>query len=284
VLCLVIVPQLVRSEDEVATMRGNFANRADYEYLIEEDAIVIGPDGVIARLVTGCLDEKLIKDTAKYFRTVHHVGSNRGSIAGRDSMMYRERKDGGLGFTKAIPKSIVKKMQERNEFTDFLGWMDASEHGDRFPTCRQTAWSVDSPIVLDAARPFVKEVSRVYEGEVPDHYRQQKEFTDRASASFRFPDSVYTTVTVNRNKRTTYHSDSGDFRGGMGNLIVLDSDGSGPLVMPKFRLALLPRPGDVLLMNVHELHGNGIFTGERLTAVLYAREHIDECEKEKGDD
>jgi len=49
--------------------------------------------------------------------------------------------------------------------------------------------------------------------------------------------------------------------------------------MPRERLALVARPGDVLLMNVHHLHGNLPLTvgGTRLTAVLYAREHMDKC-------
>lgn len=278
-LTIVIIPQLMRSDAETEAMRNTFANRSDYDqgYLVDEDALIIGPDEVIARLVTGCLDAGLVKETADYLRTVHGDGSNRGSISGKDSMMYRERPDGSFAFTKVVPPSIIKPMRERNEFTDFVGWMDASKRGDRYTECRETAWSLESPEVLEAARPFVKEVDRVYREELPEHWQRQREFMDRVSPDFKFNDSVFSTVTVNRNKRTTYHYDAGDFRGGMGNLVVLDSDGSGPLVMPRYRLALLPRPTDVLLMNVHEMHGNGIFTGERLTAVLYAREHIDEC-------
>jgi Oxygenase domain of the 2OGFeDO superfamily len=274
---LAIASNLLRSDAEVEALRNTHANRAHYEYLVEEDALIIGPDGVIARLVTNCLDPNMVREAAKHFRTVHGDGTNRGSIAGKDSMMYGERVDGSLSFTKGVPLSIVKKMRERNEFTDFLGWMDKSKHGDRFTECRETAWSLESPEVLEAARPFVREVERIYREELPDHWQQQREFVDRTSPDFKFNDSVFSTVTVNRNKRTTYHYDKDDFCGGMGNLVVLDSDGSGALVMPRYRLAFLPRPTDVLLMNVHEMHGNAIFTGERLTTVLYARARIDEC-------
>jgi hypothetical protein len=68
----------------------------------------------------------------------------------------------------------------------------------------------------------------------------------------------------------------------MGNLVVLEGGNGGALVMPKFRIAFSPQPTDVLLMNVHEMHGNLMFTGERLTAVLYARKHIHECGSETG--
>jgi hypothetical protein len=81
--------------------------------------------------------------------------------------------------------------------------------------------------------------------------------------------------------RTPYHYDKDDFRGGMGNLVVLDGgdDESGVIVMPRERIAFLVRPGDALFMNVHALHGNLPLTEgkERLTAVLYAREKINKC-------
>jgi hypothetical protein len=164
--------------------------------------------------------------------------------------------------------------EEDKGLSDFLGWEHKSP---RFPFCRETAWSLRNPEVLEAARPFVREVDRIYREELPDHWKRQREFMERVSPDFKFEDSVFSTVPVNRNVRTTYHQDRDDFRGGMGNLVVLDGDGSGALVMPRYRLAFLLRPTDVLLMDVHAMHGNAIFTGERLTAVLYAREHIDAC-------
>jgi len=273
---LAIAPDLMRTDAEVAAL-GKFANRAHYDYLIDQDTFVVGPTGLIARLVTGCLDPDLIRSTATHFRTVHGDGSNRGSIIGPGALMYRERKDKTFGFTKEVPKSIIKKMRDRNEFTDFLGWMDASHTGDRFPDCRQTRWSLENPEVLAAARPFVEAVDRVYRYELPEHWLNQRYFMNKTSADFKFNDSVFSTVTVNRNKRTSYHRDSQDFRGGMGNLVVLEGGNGGALVMPRYRIAFAPQPTDVLLMNVHEMHGNLAFTGERLTAVLYAREHIDDC-------
>lgn len=277
-LRLAIAPDLMRTDAEVAAL-GSYANRAHYEYFIDQDAFVVGPNGVIARLVTGCLDPDLVNETAKHFRTVHGEPSNRGSIIGPGAMMYRERaSDGGLAFIKEVPRSIIKKLRHQNTFTDFLGWMDASTRGDRFPYCRETAWSLEYQEVLEAARPFVKAVDDVYRDELPHQWREQREFMDRVSADFKFNDSVFSTVTVNRNLRTAYHTDKEDFRGGMGNLVVLEGGNGGALVMPKYRIAFAPQPTDVLLMNVHEMHGNLAFVGERLTAVLYAREHIDECE------
>jgi hypothetical protein len=267
---------MCRSDAEVASLHYDFANPAHYEYLIDEDALVVGPDGVIARLVTNCLNPKLVRDTAAQFMKVHGDASGRPSVVGKGAMMYRFRKDRTLGHTKEVPSTIIKQMQAQNTFTDFLGWMDASNKGDRFPECRQTGWSVNDPEIHEAAYPFVREVARVYREELPGHWQAQAEFMKSVGQQWRF-DDTYTTLTVNRKKRTTYHYDGNDFRGGMGNLVVLKGGETGALVMPRFRVAFLPRPTDVLLMNVHEMHGNLPFVGERLTAVLYARERIDQC-------
>jgi len=284
-LCLVITPQMCRSEAELASLRSQLANPAHVEYIIEEDALVVGPEGIVARLVTECLSKKLVSETAAHFIKVHGIGSNRGSIYGPGAMMPGIRKDGTLTHTARVPDSVLNAMTERGEFTDFLGWVDASRTGSRFSDCRQTAWSLDTPEIHEAAFPFVREVSRVYREELPEHYARQLAFMRTASPDFRFDDS-FSTVTVNRRKRMAYHTDRGDFAGGMGNLVVLIGNETCEIVLPRFRVAFRPRPTDVLLMNVHELHGHLPIVGDRLTAVLYAREHIDECggEYETPDD
>ena len=100
------------------------------------------------------------------------------------------------------------------------------------------------------------------------------------SPAFRYMNSVYSTITVNHDARFPYHYDFGDFAGGLGNLVVLDgpNDESGAMVMPTERACFLVRPGDVLFMNVHALHGNLALNGkERLATVLYAREKLHKC-------
>ncbi|SRR5258706_5699529 len=88
----------------------------------------------------------------------------------------------------------------------------------------------------------------------------------------------FTTVTVNKKLSTTYHRDEGDLEGGFGVLFTLGRFKGGQLVMPAFRCAIDYQPGSMLLMDVHETHGNlDNIEGDRITCVLYAREHINEC-------
>lgn len=276
-----------RSRAELEALRGKLPNVADYEYLIDESAIVIeSPGEVIARLVTNCLPKKLVTDAAKLLGTVRGRLSARGSIIYKGAMMKRERvSDGSLGLTTAVPPSLLQLLRDQNArlklagpYSDFLGYVEKTS---REPFCRPTAWSLKRPDILEISRPLVKEVERVNRHELPDYWRRQREFMRRVSQNFKYEESMFSTVTINSNLRCCYHTDDGDFRGGIGNLVVLElgRDDSGILVMPRERVAFLVRPTDCLLMNVHHMHGNLKLTvgGARLTAVLYARQHIDEC-------
>jgi hypothetical protein len=277
--------RMCRSDDEVEAMRGTLPNAYDFEYLIQEDAIVIEPtDGVLARLVTNCLSKKLVTKSAKLLRTVHGDLSNRGSIIHKGSMLNRERADGSLSFSKAVHPLILQRLRARNArlgltgpYSDFLGYVDKTQ---RTPFCRETAWSLEHPDILEISRPLVKEVEYINKGELPAHWQRQREFMRRVSRRFKYHDSMFSTVTVNLNVRA-YHTDDGDFPGGVGNLVVLElgRDDSGILVMPRERVAFIVRPTDCLLMNVHHMHGNLPLTvaGTRLTAVLYARQNIYKC-------
>ena len=259
----------LRTDAEVAAMEDTYANESDFARLFDEDCIIFGstgPQGVVARLVTGCLSLK--RETIDGFRTVEGEASNRFG-----PRLPRERPDGTFGLTNDVPKSVRVPGE-----TDYIGWVDATP---REPFCRPTAWAIERPDMLEMSRQYERDVNQIYLEELPHHWREQMDYMKAVSKQFKYLDSPYSTITVNRNVRTPYHTDKNDFRGGMGNLVVLDGGGddSGIIVMPRERVAFRVRPGDVLFMNVHALHGNLALTPgkERLTTVLYARENLHEC-------
>ena len=159
----------------------------------------------------------------------------------------------------------------------FLGYFDKTP---REP-CRETAWSLARPDIFTISEPLAREVEYVNRTEDLDSWRRQREFMRTVSQDFKYHKSIYSTMTVNLNLQCALHTDRGDFRGGLGNLVVLElgREDSGILVMPRERVAFIARPGDVLLMDVHHLHGNLPLTlgGDRLTVVLYARQRINKC-------
>jgi hypothetical protein len=281
-----ISSNMCRSDAEVEAMGGTLPKAYDFDLLIQDDSSVeVQGEGVLARLVRNCLSPKLVTESAKLLRTVHGGLSNRGSIIYKGSMMNRERRDGSLSRTMTVPPSLLQLLCEQNArlgltgpYSDFLGYMDRAR-GESF--CRETAWSLKRPDIFEISRPLVKEVEYVNKHELPTHWRRQKDFMREVSEGFKYHNSMFSTVTINLNLQCAYHTDAGDFRGGMGNLVVLElgRDDSGILVMPRERVAFLVRPTDCLLMNVHHMHGNLplTFGGTRLTGVFYARQNIYKC-------
>ncbi len=283
---LEISPRTCKGSVELAALRGTLPTHDLYEALIAEDAIVtVRGEGVLARLVRNALDEKLIKTSAELLRTVQGDLSNRGSIVYRGSMMNRKRADDSPSSTKAVTQSMLAHLREENARvglpppqSNFLGYFDKTP---RMPFCRETAWTLSRPDIFEISEPLAREVEKVNKSEHFDAWKAQRDFMQSVSSDFKYHNSIFSTMTVNLNVQCALHTDSGDYSGGMGNLVVLElgRDDSGILVMPRERVAFVVRPGDVLLMNVHHSHGNLPLTlgGTRLTSVLYARQKIDRC-------
>jgi hypothetical protein len=126
----------------------------------------------------------------------------------------------------------------------------------------------------------LKSLNDAFKELLPWRWNNQYEASKKIDPAFLVPDTVFTTVTVNKTFRTAAHLDAGDFSDGLSNLCVLSNDGrytGGYLVLPEYRAAINVRPGDLLLINNHEvIHGNTPIVceegSERISLVCYLRE------------
>lgn len=154
----------------------------------------------------------------------------------------------------------------------------------RNPYGRVTSYSAANP-KWERAFPYLKRLNEYFRELVPGKYAAQKLAADKLDPRFLVPDSVFTTITVNKNFRTAAHRDAGDLSEGFSNLAAL----TGPegkawtgayLTFPEYRVAVNVRPGDLLLVNNHEgIHGNSAITSpieesDRCTLVCYFRENM----------
>jgi hypothetical protein len=107
------------------------------------------------------------------------------------------------------------------------------------------------------------------------------------------PGTPFTTITVNKSFRTACHFDAGDLNSGLSNLLTLSNNGNYKgcyLVAPEYRVAVNPRPGDLLLINNHEvMHGNTQIEllddeAERISLVCYFREKMMELGSKEYED
>jgi hypothetical protein len=119
---------------------------------------------------------------------------------------------------------------------------------------------------------------------MPENYMLQRDVADSTSKDFVIHNTAFTTVTVNRNWQTAVHTDKGDFENGFGNLVVLRKGRytGGHFVMPKWGVAFDLQNCDLLLADVHQLHGNTPIhkideDAKRVSLVMYYRKNMVAC-------
>jgi hypothetical protein len=119
---------------------------------------------------------------------------------------------------------------------------------------------------------------------MPNEYKLQREVADNTSKDFVIPDTAFTTVTVNKNWQTAVHTDKGDFEEGFGNLVALRKGRytGGYFVVPKWGVAFDLQNCDLLLVDVHQWHGNTPINkidddAKRISLVMYYRKNMINC-------
>jgi hypothetical protein len=170
------------------------------------------------------------------------------------------------------------------------GWFDRYP---RIPYGRATAYTQHSYDKFKLSFPFLQTLDRGFAELLPTRHAAQRAAADKIDPAFLVPETVFTTITVNKTFRTAAHRDAGDFTNGLSNLLVLSNNGNytgGYLILPEVRIAVNVRPGDLLLVNNHEyIHGNTPIelqdeTAERVSLVCYLREKMLELGSKEYED
>lgn len=159
------------------------------------------------------------------------------------------------------------------------GWFDRYP---RIPYGRATSYTQNHFDKFQLSFPFLQSLNNGFKELMPWRWKNQRAAADKIDQRFLVPETVFTTITVNKTFRTACHRDAGDFSDGLSNLLVLSNDGrftGGYLVFPEYRIAVNVRPGDLLLVNNHEvIHGNTPIVceegSERISLVCYFREKM----------
>jgi hypothetical protein len=256
---------------------------SDYDLLVEEEAVIYKEDGsVLVRLVKDAVDAMACEVAYRHLKTVDGALSARASVLGT-KLQPRILSDGSKGKTMVVPPEVVARARQLGAKADFLGYKEAEP---RYKFCRQTVWTREHPEVLRASMPLIRAADCIFKIEFPAEWEKQHDHVSKAP-DYRIGETAFSTLTVNKNLPTTYHRDEGDYRKGFGVMLTLGSFTGGFLCFPAYRVAVNYQPGDVLLADVHEIHGNTKMKGSRVVCVLYAREKINQCgsveeETEKG--
>ena len=132
--------------------------------------------------------------------------------------------------------------------------------------------------MLERNERLIKLVDKLYKQFLPTFYAKQRTALAKVPR-YRLFGVSFTTIYVAKNFRTAYHRDTGNLPGVMTCLMPMGRFKGGALVLPRFRIAVAFKPGDMLLFNPQELHGNLPFKGQRLSAAFYCARWIADCVK-----
>ena len=179
-----------------------------------------------------------------------------------------------------IDRHICKTTYANSVMSGIAGWFDRYP---RIPYGRATSYTEKFPEKFAMAYPFLQTLAKGFKELLPWRYGNQMEAASKMDPRFLVPETPFTTITVNKTFRTAAHYDAGDLDTGLSNLLVLSNNGNysgGLLVAPEYRVAVNVRPGDLLLINNHEvMHGNTPIEllddeAERVSLVCYFREKM----------
>lgn len=155
---------------------------------------------------------------------------------------------------------------------------------------RETAFVKHYPDRWNRLIPFFQEINDEYKHTCPVEYGRQESAVRKVHKKLRIPHTVFTTITINKNWRTSTHTDKGDFVDGMSCLVILGKDFRGGFVgFPRLGVVVEAKHGDVIFMNSHEPHCNTVLdidvkgkgSGIRYSVVCYLRTDLQKFHREK---
>lgn len=167
-----------------------------------------------------------------------------------------------------------------------------SYHDDKLG-CRPMPLSAQDvrryPLVL----PLIQRCADVFREHLPVRYAAQQAAADRTDPEWIIENTCFTTTAVNlwdatHTGRTRPHRDKGDLPAGFGVISILRGGNyrGGELIFPKYKVGFDLKTTDVLLADVHEIHGNNGIVGEgnweRIATISYFRTGLLTCPKQKG--
>tara|TARA_R110000803_G_scaffold53808_7_gene110347 strand:- start:2010 stop:2924 length:915 start_codon:yes stop_codon:yes gene_type:complete len=274
------------SKEEIAERKGDWITDNDYDYVIKDDCDAYDENGMpLFFFRKNKIPSVLCKNAWQILRHAAAPTSNRGAAGGIISDQSKTERE--VGKLAKIRFNTLKKDGTLSNTTranlvnsGVIGYFDRNA---RFPYCRQTSWYEKNFQQFKQAYPYIHYINKLFSEACPAKYAKQKEFADKTNKDFIIKDTVFTTITVNKNFRTALHIDAGDCTEGLGNLAVLEAGNyeGGYTVIPRYRVAFDVRSGDVCFFNVHEYHANTEIKAnlayERISIVCYYREKMHAC-------
>jgi hypothetical protein len=320
-LSKVLVAPTDIGEKEALKLCGQPLDDRHYDLLLSETGMVVAPDLLIKDkglevtaedepvciLLKNVIPQDLLDAVRPVVRKAASqrkvAGGNRGVAAGTGMVQRRNRKGQtsnvkGTPYLEDLSAEDFARLRSATDGT--LGYLarDVRPGGQIYP-CRLTHYSGALPRELALMGVLAKAVAETFKlSWMSDRWAVQFEKASQTALTWLIRTSEghtpFTTITCNRSFRTAAHVDKGDLKEGFGVMCCLGGFEGCDLVFPRYRTAVRYREGDVLLADVHQVHGNTPLLNpdgnvpevgrepERLVCVFYYQEHMDKCERTVG--
>lgn len=279
------------SREQIKNLEGKYINENYIKYpIINDNSYVYNENNeLVLVFLKNAIPFKYAKKAYPFLRKSAVLSNNRGQSAG-DLSEYKVgdkldgltigKIDGNRFYPLKKDGTLSNSPKARAVNSGVIGYMDRYA---RIPYCRATELTRKYFDSYKETLPYIRYISHLFEKYVPEKYQKQKEYWQKINKDFRIDKTAFTTITVNKNFRTSAHYDKGDYKEGFGNLAVIESgkyDGAYT-VIPKYGIAVDVRNCDLCFFDVHELHANTELKtkgmAERISVVCYLREKMINC-------
>ena len=266
------------TENEVEKLIWTFSKPEHYNHIVDYDCEAYTKTGQpLFVFKKNYIDSNVLKDAYINLQSAAQPVATRGAASGGERGQ-RILQDGTVSKMQVVFKpGTTEKVKDRS---GIIGNFDRNAH---FDFCRKTSFNIHHYDKFKKGIPLIKAVDEGFKTFVPYRYKKQKAMVMATDPNYRIEDTAFTTITVNKDWRTAYHRDAGDYAKGFGNLVAYIEDMEPVLfVLPKFKIAINLQTNDLLLVDVHQVHGNTEIIKKsdnavRLSFVMYYRQNMYKC-------
>ena len=260
--------------------------------VIREDCRVLKPDGsLLVHFRKGALTEEEALTLHNNARSAARWNSGRAAAGGpievggpgphKNTYWHKTVSPYAGYYTYADGRKC--KMKAGNKTNS--GVIGYSKMTGRYGSGTQlTSWAKKKPKKYERILPILQKVSRLFEELEPDRYQVMARHVAENHPKAVIPETVFSTITVNRDFQTGLHRDKGNYKEGVATILVTERPTkSGEtftgffLVFPQYGVGIDLRCGDLAVMDNLEYHGNSHYEGdasERMSYVCFIKENL----------
>jgi hypothetical protein len=239
-------------------------DHVDKDKWLDGDAVAVRPNGCpTALLLKRRIDPKPCKIAFDIGWAMDESLVTRPSAVGTDAMP-RIKKNRHLGSYPVTPNTVLDVLEREHARQGTLG----ATAGTRARSAQLTELTKRHPELLEQLRPLIERADQLFDEFLPS-FRSFQRAEVKKAPHLRLWHTAFSSAYFAKQHQSGCHRDSQNLRGAMSVLLPLGDFTGGQLVIPRWRIGIAFEPGDLLLFDPGQLHGNLPFSGKRVSLVLY---------------